>query len=137
MAQALEIPAVVGLETATTKIKSEDFIIVDGNTGTVIIHPKERSLVKYEERRNQYQEYKAVITRESHRRAETTDGVQLEVMANIELPEEVVAVINYGGDGIGLYRTELQLNRRRALSVQQYSSCLHEYAAEADHHWSI
>jgi len=112
MAQALQIPAVVGLENATTEIKSEDLIIVDGNAGTVIVHPSEQSLVAYEERKIQYEEYKAIITRESHIRVETTDGVPLEVMANIELPEEVVAVINYGGDGIGLYRTEFQYMNR-------------------------
>ena len=113
VAQALEIPAVVGLETATIEIKSDDLIIVDGNTGIVIIHPSEQTLVEYEERKINYEEYKAVITRESHLSAETTDGVRLEVMANIELPEEVVAVKNYGGDGIGLYRTEFQYMNRQ------------------------
>ncbi len=113
VAQALEIPAVVGLETATIAIKSDDLIIVDGNTGTVIIHPNEQTLFEYEERKIGYEEYKAVITRESHLSAETTDGVRLEVMANIELPEEIVAVKNYGGDGIGLYRTEFQYMNRQ------------------------
>ena len=112
MAQALEIPAVVGLETATTAIKSDDLIIVDGNTGTVIIDPGEQTLFEYEERRSGYEEYRAVITRESHLAAETTDGVKLEVMANIEFPEEIVSVKNYGGDGIGLYRTEFQYMNR-------------------------
>ena len=112
LAQALEIPAVVGLETATIAIKSDDLIIVDGNTGTVIIDPSEQTLFEYEERKNGYEEYRAVITRESHLRAETTDGRQLEVMANIEFPEEVISVKNYGGDGIGLYRTEFQYMNR-------------------------
>jgi phosphotransferase system enzyme I (PtsI) len=112
MAQALEIPAVVGLETATIEIKSDDLIIVDGNTGTVIIDPSEQTLFEYEERKNSYEDYKAVITRDSHLSAATTDGVQLEVMANIEFPEEIVSVKNYGGDGIGLYRTEFQYMSR-------------------------
>ena len=112
MAQALEIPAVVGLETATIAIKSDDLIIVDGNTGTVIIDPGEQTLLDYEERRSGYEEYKAVITSESHLGAETTDGVQLDVMANIEFPEEIISVKNYGGDGIGLYRTEFQYMNR-------------------------
>ena len=112
MAQALEIPAVVGLENATTVIKNDDLIIVDGNTGTVLANPSEHSLIDYEEQKEQYEEYKAVITRESHLGAVTTDGVLLEVMANIELPEEIDSVINYGGDGIGLYRTEFQYMNR-------------------------
>ncbi len=113
VAQALEIPAVVGLENATTEIRSENLIIVDGITGKVIVNPTEKSIVEYVERKIEYEEYRVVITRESHLRAETTDGVQLEVMANIELPEEVVSVKNYGGDGIGLYRTEFQYMNRR------------------------
>ena len=112
MAQALEIPAVVGLETATVAIKSDDLIIVDGNAGMVIIDPGEQTLIDYEERRSGYEEYKAVITSESHLGAETTDGVQLDVMANIEFPAEIISVKNYGGDGIGLYRTEFQYMNR-------------------------
>ena len=112
IARSLEIPAVVGLKTATALIRSDDLIIVDGNTGTVIIRPTKDSLVQYEERKTDYEEYKAVITRESQAPAETVDGVRLAVMGNIELPEEVFAVINYGGDGIGLYRTEFQYFNR-------------------------
>jgi phosphotransferase system enzyme I (PtsI) len=70
IARALEIPAVVGLEKATVAIKSEDLIIVDGNSGIVIIHPSEQTLVEYEERKIEYEEYKAVITSESHGDAE-------------------------------------------------------------------
>jgi phosphotransferase system enzyme I (PtsI) len=119
VAQALEIPAVVGLEHATSRIKSEDLIIVDGNTGTVIVNPSENSLVEYEERKFQYEAFRAVITRESHLGAETTDGIQLKVMGNIELPEEVVSVKNYGGDGIGLYRTEFQYMNRPVFPVEE------------------
>ncbi len=119
MAQALEIPAVVGLETATTEIKSDDLIIVDGNTGTVILDPDEQTLVEYEERKSDYEAYRVVITRESHLAAKTTDGVQLDVMANIEFPEEIVSVKNYGGDGIGLYRTEFQYMNRPEFPGEQ------------------
>jgi len=112
IARSLEIPAVVGLKTATSTIHNDDLIIVDGNTGIVILHPTEDTLVQYEERKINYEEYKAVITREGKAPAESTDGVRLAVMGNIELPEEVFAVISYGGDGIGLYRTEFQYFNR-------------------------
>ena len=112
IARSLEIPAVVGLKNATSSIRNDDLIIVDGNTGTVIIHPAEDTLVQYEERKIDYEEYKAVITRESKAPAESADGVRLAVMGNIELPEEVFALLNYGGDGIGLYRTEFQYFNR-------------------------
>jgi len=112
VARSLEIPAVVGLKNATASIRSDDLIIVDGNSGTVIIRPAEDNLVRYEERKINYEEYKAVITSESKAPAESADGVPLAVMGNIELPEEVVALLNYGGDGIGLYRTEFQYFNR-------------------------
>ena len=112
IARSLEIPAVVGLKAATASIRSEDLIIVDGNSGTVIIDPTEDTLVQYEERKIDYEEYKAVITRQSKAPAETTDGFEMAVMGNIELPEEVFALLNYGGDGIGLYRTEFQYFNR-------------------------
>ena len=74
IARSLEIPAVVGLKSATSSIRSDDLIIVDGNAGTVIIHPTEKTLVQYEERKIHYEEYKAVITRESHAPAESEIG---------------------------------------------------------------
>ena len=112
IARSLEIPAVVGLINATASIRSDDLIIVDGNSGTVIIRPSEDNLVRYEERKIDYEEYKAVITGESRAPAESEDGVRMAVMGNIELPEEVFALLNYGGDGIGLYRTEFQYFNR-------------------------
>ncbi|MBI5579036.1 MAG: phosphoenolpyruvate--protein phosphotransferase [Deltaproteobacteria bacterium] len=112
IARSLEIPAVVGLEQATRMVANDDLVIVDGTTGAVIVHPSEQTLMEYTERQVSYERYRAVITRDSHLEAKTLDGHHIDVMANIELPEEVVAVLNYGGDGIGLYRTEFQyLNR--------------------------
>ncbi len=114
IARSLEIPAVVGLEQATRMVANDDIVIVDGTTGAVIVHPSEQTLMEYAERQASYERYRAVITRDSHLEARTPDGHRIDVMANIELPEEVVAVLNYGGDGIGLYRTEFQyLNRTR------------------------
>jgi phosphotransferase system enzyme I (PtsI) len=108
IARSLEIPAVLGLENVTRIIKNDDIIIVDGTAGVVIINPTDQALIQFEERKERYEAHKAVISRESHLPAETLDGIHLQVMGNIELPEEVVAVMTYGGDGIGLYRTEFQ-----------------------------
>jgi len=108
IARTLEIPAVLGLDNATHVIKNDDIIIVDGTAGVVIINPSEQTLIRFEELKDSYEAHQAVITRESHLAAETLDGTHLQVLGNIELPEEVVSVINYGGDGIGLYRTEFQ-----------------------------
>jgi phosphotransferase system enzyme I (PtsI) len=108
IARSLEIPAVLGLDNATRIIKNDDIIIVDGTAGIVIVNPTEQTLIQFEEQKAGYEAYKAGITRESYIPAETQDGIHLQVLGNIELPEEVVSVIDYGGDGIGLYRTEFQ-----------------------------
>ncbi len=112
IARTLEIPAVFGLERAMRTIRNDDIIIVDGSAGIVVINPSDHTLIDAEDRRERYENFKAVIARQSHLPAETTDGIRLKVMGNIELPEEVVAVRDRGGEGIGLYRTEFQyLNR--------------------------
>ena len=118
IARALEIPAVVGLEVATRRISNDDLIIVDGTTGTVIVNPTKATLAAYEDRKVHYERHQAVITRESHLEAITVDGHHYKVLGNIELPEEVVSVINYGGDGIGLYRTEFQYMNRPSFPTE-------------------
>jgi phosphotransferase system enzyme I (PtsI) len=108
IAQTLEIPAVVGLGAATTTIRSDDIVVVDGNDGRVIVNPSDETLIAYTERKELYEAFRAELTRESAAEAITLDGSHIDVMGNIELPEEVVSVRNYGADGIGLYRTEFQ-----------------------------
>jgi phosphoenolpyruvate-protein phosphotransferase (PTS system enzyme I) len=112
IARTLDIPAVLGLKNATKTIKNDDLIVVNGTTGTVILHPTEKTLMESENRQYRYAQHRAIITRSSHRPAKTLDGLRVKVMGNIELPEEVVSVIDHGGDGIGLYRTEFQYMSR-------------------------
>ncbi|BBO90922.1 phosphoenolpyruvate--protein phosphotransferase [Desulfosarcina ovata] len=108
IARTLEIPAVLGVGNATLKINNDDIIIVDGGAGTVVVNPTEQTLLATEERRGQYEIHKALMVRNSYLPAETKNGQRISVMGNIELPEEVVSLLDHGGDGIGLYRTEFQ-----------------------------
>ncbi len=120
IARSLEIPAVLGLGNATQLIKTDNFIIVDGSAGVVILDPDDETLTRYQERKDRFDRYQAMITRSSHLPAETTDRFLLTVMANIGVLEDVVSVIDHGGDGIGLYRTEfLYLNRPTPPSEQE------------------
>jgi len=112
MARSLEIPAVLGLTDATRFIDTDDLVIVDGSAGAVIVNPSDQILTQYSDRKALLEQFQAKVTRTSHLPAETTDGHCLTVDANIEQLEEVVSVMDHGGDGIGLYRTEfLYLNR--------------------------
>ncbi len=108
IARTLEIPAVLGVGNATLKINNDDIIVVDGKAGLVVVNPTEQTLFEYEERRERYEIQQALMVRRSHLPAQTADGNRIPVLGNIELPEEVVSVLDHGGDGIGLYRTEFQ-----------------------------
>ncbi|MCP4345728.1 MAG: phosphoenolpyruvate--protein phosphotransferase [Desulfobacterales bacterium] len=108
IARTLEIPAVLGLDRATGIIHNDDLLIVDGTAGIIVLHPTEQTLADFVKRRIRYEEHRVAITRGSHFPAKTTDNIVIQVMGNIELPEEVVTVKDHGGDGIGLYRTEFQ-----------------------------
>jgi phosphotransferase system enzyme I (PtsI) len=112
IARSLDIPAVLGLEKATSLIRNEDWLIVDGLAGVVVINPGETTMVEAEERKQTYEARRAVYVRRGHLPAETSDGLRIPVLGNIELPEEVVGVRDKGGDGIGLYRTEFQYMSR-------------------------
>ncbi|MBW2368751.1 MAG: phosphoenolpyruvate--protein phosphotransferase [Deltaproteobacteria bacterium] len=108
IARTLEIPAVLGLANATRVINNDNIVIVDGSAGIVIINPTEETLFEFEERKLVYEEFRSVLVKSSHLDAETKDGIRLRVMGNIEFPEEAETTLDYGGDGIGLYRTEFQ-----------------------------
>jgi phosphotransferase system enzyme I (PtsI) len=119
MAQALEIPAVVGLLSATQQIEDRDLLIVDGNSGEVIINPDDAVIIYYQEKQLQHEKYKSSIARTSHLPAVTLDGHKIAVKANIEFLEEVTAVRDHGAEGIGLYRTEFLYMRSRGLPTEE------------------
>jgi phosphoenolpyruvate-protein phosphotransferase (PTS system enzyme I) len=113
IARSLDLPAVLGVEKATATIRNDDVIVVDGTAGVVVINPSDETLATAETRKSEFEARRAHYARSGHLPAKTTDGLQLAVMGNIELPEEVVAVLDRGGDGIGLYRTEFQYLSRK------------------------
>jgi len=115
MAQALEIPAVVGLESATRHVREGDLLIVDGTTGQVILAPDEEDIIAYQEKQLRHEQYKSFIARTSHLPAVTLDDQRISIMANIEFLEEVAAARDHGADGIGLYRTEFLYLRSKGL----------------------
>lgn len=106
MAQALKIPAVVGLESVTRKVQDGNLIVVDGYKGEIVINPDDDTIIAYQEKELYYQKYISSIVRLSHLPPETTDGYRISVKANIEFLEEVSSAKDNGAEGIGLYRTE-------------------------------
>ena len=108
IARTLGIPAVQGIENATRLIQNDDIIIVDGSDGNVFVDPSESTLMDYMERQVKFESFQADIARNSRQPAKTNDGHRVRVMGNIEQPEQVVGVIDNGGEGVGLFRTEFQ-----------------------------
>jgi phosphotransferase system enzyme I (PtsI) len=119
MSQALEIPAVVGLEKVTELVREGDLLIIDGNTGDVIINPDDSAIIHYQEKQIEHEVYKSSIARTSHLPALTLDGQRITVKANMELLEEVAAIKDLGGEGIGLYRTEFLYLRSKGLPAEE------------------
>ncbi|NQT75242.1 MAG: phosphoenolpyruvate--protein phosphotransferase [Candidatus Omnitrophica bacterium] len=115
MAKSLEIPAVVGLEKATTSIKAGDMLIIDGNEGIAIVNPDKATLKKYQTRQQQFVNFEKILVTLKDKPAETLDGHRIEISANIELPEEIDSLIAHGAEGVGLYRTEYFYMNRRGL----------------------
>jgi phosphoenolpyruvate-protein phosphotransferase (PTS system enzyme I) len=118
MAKSLEIPAVVGLEQATAKIKGGDIIIVDGINGTVIINPTKDILKKYQASHVRLVEFEKNLNNLKDQPAVTMDGHRVEISANIESSDEIESVIAHGAGGIGLYRTEYLYMNRKGLPVE-------------------
>ena len=135
MAKSLEIPAVVGVELATQRIKPDDVVIVDGTTGAVIVNPDPQTLKTYEALKKKLHTIDQALLRVKHLPAETPDGHRVHLAANIELPDEIPSVIAHGAEGIGLYRTEyLYMNRSGLPSEEeQYEAYKHVAQAIAPH----
>jgi len=119
MAQSLEIPAVVGLEKATRLIDTGYTLILDGLSGTVIINPDAPMLELYLERKAKFEKFKEETNKCSFLPAVTVDEHETRVMANIEFQEELSLALDYGADGIGLYRTEFLYLRQRTLPTEE------------------
>jgi phosphotransferase system enzyme I (PtsI) len=111
VARSLGIPAVVALEDLTEYVSGGDAIIVDGNRGIVIVNPDEQTIEQYKEYSREFVELEHRLDAIREEPAVTRDGTRITLLGNIEFPEEAEVVLERGGDGIGLYRTEfLYLN---------------------------
>jgi len=130
MARSLEIPAVVGLETVSTTVKSGDCIIVNGTTGQVIVNPTSEVRVEYEGLLKRYQDEERELLSIMKLPAVTTDGYRISLMANIEMPHEIQSVKQHGAEGIGLYRTEFIYLNRKSLPTEDEHFEVYKYVVD-------
>jgi len=105
-ASALGIPGVVGVKGLSSQVNSGDPVIIDGIDGHVIVNPSKKLLEHYESKRASYKIYEEKLLDNIDRPAETVDGFQVRLLANIESTHEIKTLRKFGAEGVGLYRTE-------------------------------
>jgi phosphoenolpyruvate-protein phosphotransferase (PTS system enzyme I) len=106
IAGALEIPAVVGVGNFLSDVSGGETVIIDGNHGEVIIDPDEETKARYLDTQQRFRSVAQRLSALRELTSETKDGVRIQLLGNIEFPEEVEHCTARGADGIGLYRTE-------------------------------
>jgi phosphoenolpyruvate-protein phosphotransferase (PTS system enzyme I) len=112
VARSMDIPAVVGAREASRLVRQDDWIIVDGDAGVVIVDPPAIVLDEYRFRQQQDAVERARLARLRHKPAITLDGQTVELLANIEQPEDTAVALDAGAMGVGLFRSEfLFMNR--------------------------
>lgn len=118
MARSMEIPAVVGTKESTKQIKNGDLVIVDGLKGLVHINPTPEAIAEYEEEHRKFEEQKAEWAKLVNEKSVTADGHHVELAANIGTPKDLKGVVENGGEGVGLYRTEFLYMGRDQLPTE-------------------
>lgn len=114
LARSLDIPAVVGLETITTQVEDRQTLIIDGESGIVILNPSAATISEYQQRKKHFEQLDHELEDYRNLEAVTTDGVHISLCGNLEMESEFKLAHKHAAEGIGLYRTEfLYLGRQQ------------------------
>jgi phosphotransferase system enzyme I (PtsI) len=112
VARSMDIPAVVGAREASRLIRQDDWVVIDGDAGVVIVDPAPAAIEEYRGLKRKREAGRARLARLRHLPAVTRDGERVELLANIEQPEDAAAALAAGAAGVGLFRSEfLFMNR--------------------------
>ncbi len=132
VARSMDIPAVVGARQASGLIRQDDCIIIDGDAGLVIVDPSPIVLEEYRFRQRQSELERSRLARLRHTPAVTLDGERVELLANIEMPEDGPGALEAGSVGVGLFRSEfLFMNRGSDLPDEEEQYDAYRRAVEA------
>lgn len=119
IAKARAIPTVAGLGENVDKIQDGDMVVIDGETGDIVVSPSDEILAGYHEKLEKQAELKAHYAKLAPLPAETTDGVRIELMANIGTHMDVDAALTYGCEGVGLFRSEFVFMGRESIPTEE------------------
>jgi phosphotransferase system enzyme I (PtsI) len=118
LARSLGLPAVVGVTNARESMSEGDLLVLDSDVGEVIVNPAEDKLADYWRRIQAQTLQRTELRKIKSRIARTKDGIAIDLLANIEMPEDVRDAIDAGADGVGLYRTEFLFMNRDQLPAE-------------------
>ncbi|MDF2463560.1 MAG: ptsP [Ramlibacter sp.] len=113
VARSMDIPAVVGARSSSNLVRQDDWVIIDGDAGVMIVDPSPIILAEYGFKQRQGELERGRLSRLRHTPAVTMDGQKIELLANIELPEDAPAALKAGAVGVGLFRSEFLFMGRR------------------------
>lgn len=130
MARSMEIPAVVGLNDVTAKVKSGDYVILDGAKGILLINPEESVIASYKELQQKYEARLQELKKFHDKPSVTADGHLLEIVSNIGNPQDAHAAERSGSEGIGLYRSEFLYMGRQSLPSEEEQFDAYKVVAE-------
>ena len=106
VARSMDIPAVVGARSASQLIKQDDWVIIDGDAGVLIVDPSPIILAEYGFKQRQGELERKRLNRLRHTPSLTLDGARIELLANIEMPDDTLGAVEAGAVGVGLFRSE-------------------------------
>lgn len=127
VARSMDIPAVVGARNASQRIRDDDLVVIDSDQGAILVNPPQAVLEEYRARQQQAAHECSSLHGLLHTPAVTRDGHQVELLANIELPQDTQAALAAGAAGVGLFRSEfLFMGRKQNLpdEEEQYAAYL-------------
>jgi phosphotransferase system enzyme I (PtsI) len=131
VARSMDIPAVVGARSASQVIRQDDWVIIDGDAGVVVIDPSPVLLAEYGAKQRQGEVERERLSRLKNTPAVTLDGQKIELLANIEQPEDAVGALKAGAVGVGLFRSEfLFMGRNGKLPDEEEQFQAYRRAAE-------
>jgi len=127
LARAFQLPAVAGVDGIASMSLDGRAVIVDGLSGSVIVNPDRETFVSCLQRKRRYEYIELELLKLKELPAQTLDGYLMQLKGNVEIPEEGASVLNHGGAGVGLYRTEMLFMNRQQMPEEEEQFCT--YAA--------
>lgn len=119
LARAMEIPAVLSVPNVASILHDDDLVIVDGNDGTIIQNPTSEQVDDYTKKRVDFIEERKALSKYIGKETITQDGIKVELVGNIGNPENANSVVEFDGEGIGLFRTEFLFMDRNSAPTEE------------------